>query len=721
MPLVDHPAYREEQARLERTLNVIGKEHAAATRELEDARIALNAARRSDPDNLPIREMLYARAHQSERNLAAAAGKPYFTRIDFTEKGCDPATWYIGRHGVSHSDTLEIEVVDWRAPVANLYYSGQIGPLKYSSPDGDVEGELTLKRQFTIEEGSLKGIFDIDIVAQDQYLRDALSAAGGDRLRDIVTTIQAEQNYVIRYPLEKDLVVQGVAGSGKTTIALHRISYLLYTYADRLRPEQMGIIAPSPLFLNFISGVLPDLGVEHVYQSTFTRFLGDVVGSYAACSANRTEPPGEVLLRKGSLSQMDLLDRWLDDFEDRFPPEEDLRFGPLTIFRAEELRKFLLEDERPFPLRRRLKELRKQLKSRTQIAVKRLSEWYTAECDKRIMTLKQRYTQKEDRTQAALKLQKSLRDRLGQITAAGAAYPDEVLKRFPALDPTDLYRRFLEDRAAAPDAAEADRLAAEAAQNRTRFAREDLAAIAVIALRVLELKKPDLRHIVVDEAQDLSSFEFALLKRICPGASFTLVGDLMQGITGAHGLADWSPVTDRILKGTCRMHSLVTSYRSTVEIMEPAIRVMRHMPIPGLKEAKPVLRHGPTPVIAEGGFTEAAALAEQWHSEGLATVAIIHRDRRLLSRLSKKTGWPILDPEAEEYPVGILLAPSDTVKGLEFDGVILLDASEEQWPAAARDARLLYVCLTRALHREAIFRTGALTPLLEETDGDPVL
>ena len=150
MAVLEHPAYEAEKLHLDETLQVIFREKQVAQKDRMDAEGALSNARMYDPDALPIREMLYARAVQNEKNLAAAERRPYFTRIDFTEAGKSSETYYIGKYGVLKSDTLESQVVDWRAPVANLYYSGQIGPLKYTAPDGEVEGELTLKRQFSI-------------------------------------------------------------------------------------------------------------------------------------------------------------------------------------------------------------------------------------------------------------------------------------------------------------------------------------------------------------------------------------------------------------------------------------------------------------------------------------------------------------------------------------------------------------------------------------------
>jgi len=720
--VIEHPAYEAEKAHLIQTHQVISQEQDIAENDRQAAEAALSHARKFDPDMLPVREMLYARAAQNVKNLAAAQKKPYFTRIDFTEKGAQSETYYIGKYGVLKSDSLEPQVVDWRAPVANLYYSGQIGPLKYSAPDGDVEGELTLKRQFSMEDGELVSIFDTDIVAQDQYLQDALSQTTGERLKEIITTIQAEQNYVIRYPLDKNLVVQGVAGSGQTTIALHRIAYLLYTYSQRLQPGAMLILAPNPLFLNFISQVLPDLGVENVQQTTFTRFIGGyLAGDMPAIDSGSDvhemlSLPGDELDRqtrimklKGSLDFMGRLDRWLDEYEENFPLEDGLKFGPVTIYTPEELRRFLLVDEKPFPLRRRLEELKKQIKLRTNAAVTRINEWYAQECDKRITALGKSGLSREERTLRAEKLHASMEERKAEVKKQGRDFPKKALAMFGETDPEKLYRRFMEDMLSeGGDIA----LAAEDTLSRKKLRREDCAAVAMIAMRTLEKKRPEVRHIVIDEAQDFNPFEMALLKQLCRGATFTIVGDLMQGIAGYRGLSDWSEITRDVFGGACKMHELVTSYRNTVEIMDFATRILRTMPIKGLSAAQPVLRHGDAPIFEEGNMEKAAALAEKWHAEGMSTVAIMARSRKTLDKMSKKYGWLVLDPDGEEYPSGIMLAPADTVKGLEFDAVIIIDADDKTYPARPLDARLLYVCLTRALHRMAVMYGGAPTPLI---------
>ncbi len=726
MAATEHPAYAEEVGHLIETRDIIERERQVAVNDRLAAEGGLTTARMYDPDALPLREMMYLRALQTERNLGQAKRKPYFTRIDFTETGGDPRTYYIGKYGVLRTDSLEVEVVDWRAPVANLYYSGQIGPLKYEAPDGVVEGELTLKRQFGIEDGEIQTIFDADIVSQDEFLQGVLGETTGERLREIVTTIQAEQNYVIRYPIDQNLVVQGVAGSGKTTIALHRIAYLMYTYQQRLRADNMLILAPNPLFLNYIAQVLPDLGVENVRQTTFARLMADwldgalpvirpsmALEDVLALDDVSLAAYTETQRYKGSLDMLRRLDRWLDEYEESFPPAEDILFGPIPVYRADELRQFLLVDEKPFPLKRRLDELKKQLKLRAAQAAHSIGEWYQRECDRRITELPKTVASKEERTRKAQKLHDSMLERQKQLKAQRLDFPKKAMKLFPELDPKKLYLRFLADQLER-GATGGMKRAAEYTLSKKTFEREDIAPIALIAMRVLELKRLDIRHIVIDEAQDFNPLEVELLRRMARGATFTIVGDLMQGIAGYRGLSNWEELTRGVFGGACSRHELVTSYRNTIEIMDFASRVVRNMPIANLRPAQPVLRHGDAPLFAEGGERELSEIVAQWMGAGLRSVAVMARSRKRLEALSQRFGWTILDPQAESYPTGVVLAPADAVKGLEFDGVVVLDADEKSFPSRPLDARLLYVCLTRALHKMAVLYAGAPTELLRE-------
>ncbi len=210
-----------------------------------------------------------------KRNLKRAISNPYFARVDFkayTEEKCEEI--YIGKTNI-FDDDLNIAVVDWRAPISSIYYNGTIGKTQYTCPEGILHGDLRLKRQYNIEIGELLNYNDIDITTNDKLLQDCLNEKSDIRLKNIVSTIQAEQNKIIRASMSKPLIVQGVAGSGKTTVALHRIAYLVYNYEKSFKPDEFLIIAPNKFFLDYISNVLPDLGVDYVRQQTFEEFALD--------------------------------------------------------------------------------------------------------------------------------------------------------------------------------------------------------------------------------------------------------------------------------------------------------------------------------------------------------------------------------------------------------------------------------------------------------------
>ncbi|MGI6172941.1 MAG: HelD family protein [Christensenellales bacterium] len=724
--LPNHPDAQIEIDRLSYTLSEIEKERLFAAARLEDAAQKLSEARRYDPDALELREMLHESAKTSVHSLSLAARKPYFTRVDFIETGSEKKTYYIGKYGVTPHGSAEPVVIDWRAPVANLYYSGQIGPMHYTAPDGNVDGELTLKRQLGIENGVLETIFDTDVVSRDAYLQSVLGAMTGDRLREIVTTIQAEQNFVIRYPLRENLAVQGVAGSGKTTIALHRIAYLLYAFSDTLRPEQMAILAPNPLFLNFIAGVLPDLGVERVRQTTFARFLREYMGSLLP---KIEEGKGAEHLRemddaaraeyvaacryKGSMRMAEALENWLTAYEARFAEGETVSYGPCILMEREALRKFLLEDEKPFPLKRRVRELQKLLTARAKSAVKQLEQYYLAAFDQKSASLRAANLPKDELTRKLINLQTSRDQRIKQAKEGAIPFVKQALSALPDLEPMALYREFLRDltETGEEDAKRAAKYTLNHLTEKKRIEPEDVAPIAMIAMRTDELKKPDVRHVVIDEAQDFSPIEFALLKRIAPIATFTVVGDLMQGVKGYRGLSSFEEVSEDVFFGEMRTHYLVTSYRNTIEIMNEAIRVAEKCPVENQRTTKPVLRHGdPVEYIAfhteDEQILRIEALLARWREKGLASIAVIaattEEAKRIAKKLSPHFGAKVLDVNQEEYDAGVLIAPAGAVKGLEFDGVILANGDGKSYPEDTLHARLLYVCLTRALHNLAV-------------------
>ena len=209
------------------------------------------------------------------RLMEKSVDKPYFARLDFARDGeTKTEQLYIGKVGVMDEDNNNI-TIDWRAPVSSMYYDSNIGRASYKAPEGICTGELLLKRQYDIENRELKSYQDVDTVSNDELLKPYLGASADNRLKNIVSTIQQEQNAIIREPLNENIIIQGVAGSGKTTVALHRIAYLVYNYRDSIKPNQYLVIGPNKFFVNYISGVLPDLDVENVKQLTYEELCAE--------------------------------------------------------------------------------------------------------------------------------------------------------------------------------------------------------------------------------------------------------------------------------------------------------------------------------------------------------------------------------------------------------------------------------------------------------------
>jgi len=372
-----------------------------------------------------------------------------------------------------------------------------------------------------------------------------------------------------------------------------------------------------------------------------------------------------------------------------------------------------------------MQEFKKQLRPAVKNAAKRINEWFLGECDKRAAAI--RATVKDPAEQRAkLNTLYASRDaRMKQTLDQVTPYIKTAMASFPDLTPLSLYRRFWQDmlKSADPDVALAAQHTCARFEQKLPLEAEDAAPFALIAMRAAELPRVNVRHIVIDEAQDFSPIEFAVLRRIAPSATMTIVGDMMQGVHAWRGLTDWNVLLEGVFGGKAVMHHLVTSYRSTIEIMDFASRIAKNRPVPGQQIAKPVLRHGDAPQLLriDSFRKKAAHIAETiaaWRAGGCSTVAVIGRSekelKKLLKELPEELGAKLLDVNEEEYSGGVVLAHAGAVKGLEFDGVIIADADEESFADRDLDARLLYVCCTRALHRLMVCHSGTLSPLLQE-------
>ena len=722
--LPDHPASEEEYLHLLETCDAIDRE-IAEVEALTGAKAGecMDVRMEEDPDE-QVQVTMNRLRYQLDRlrQLSMASGQAYFARLDFTPSGQKPETWYLGRWGVLDPVTLTPVVVDWRSPAANLYYSGQIGRMDYEAPDGRIEGELTLKRMLTVKQRELISLFDSGIVSQEAYLQGVLGSVSTDRLREIVTTIQAEQNIVIRHPLAEHLLVQGAAGSGKTTIALHRIAYLLYTFRNSLKPENMMILAPNPLFLSYISQVLPDLGVERVVQTTFEGWCREGMGrrmpkilresrlekNLSLTGAER-EKTGRILRMKGSLATMKKLEAWLEHLQETVLPPNGMKMAGVVLLDRPEMERIFLKDLRYFPLEQRISELRKIVRKRVQGAVSLLKDQYAANAEQIAGRIRSGMREGAQRQQKLRELYETRDRRYREIDARAEAYLNGYREKFTLPDLAGLYRAFLEE--CLPELITED----------DSLRQEDLPMLVMICRAVFGLKTKPMKHIVIDECQDFSPFQVALLKKVNPAATFSLVGDLYQGIRADEGIRSWDEWKGPVFDHRADLKQLTVSYRNTVEIMDLAQAVAARWPIDGICETKPVLRHGEEPRIvrAQSEKERLALIRDQvraWQAEGYHSIALIEKTVEqagaLFRRIGAELGARLLSETDAEYRGGVMILPASIAKGMEFDCVGVCDASAESFPDDEFLCRVLYVMMTRPLHRLCVWHKGDPSPML---------
>lgn len=758
MSLKQHPDYKKEMDRLKYTIDYVENSINAA----KDSRKSLRADIKEafidlDPTDSSlsyVRILTNAKfLDMIEKNydgLVRAQRKPYFCRIDFKMEGeSKPSKLYIGKTSLYRVEDEAPLIVDWRSPVASVYYDGRLGEVTYDTPLGQAVGELFLKRQYTINDGNLENIMDVDITTTDTFLQAALGENKDNKLKDIVSTIQAEQNEIIRADIASPLIVQGVAGSGKTTIALHRIAYLIYTYEETFDPDNFLIIAPNKLFLNYISEVLPELGVNQVKQTTFIDLVYDVAAiKYKLVSAdeklvklmkstNNKSVEAQALKKvsefKGSLEFKELIDRYVEALKQEFVPEQDFCLEEYTIYTSAQIKKMIIKDFYYLPLYKRLDELKKALKNKLKrdkgTIIKQVEEYY----DKQIERLRDTMEPTEQRRLKIVELIDKRDSKVELLKKTSRTSVKKYLSLYPKSDVMIYYKDLItepENIYKFGDKLEylfVDSMTKSTLEymRKKKIEFEDLTAILYLKYKIFGLeKKMSIKYIVIDEAQDFSLFQIYVLKEMFGTELFTILGDLSQGIHSYRGTKNWNDVIEKVFeKGKCRYLTLQQSYRTTIEIMNMANKVLQISNMPGTIFAHPVVRHGDEPSIYR--FNSKDKLVQELENkilylknERYSTIAVIcktYEECKMVNKMLDKKGnikAKQLSSDDIQYEGGILLVPSYLAKGLEFDAVIITSIVED-YLEDELDIKLLYVAMTRALHKLDILCVGNNLSMLD--------
>jgi len=761
MTTINHPNYSHELERLNYTLSYLKNYHDALLSKKFNIDKAIDFdTKHFNSDNsqqyidLIINSTLQDNLSQRLKNLEKARLKPYFARVDFTEEGTNSKEkLYIGKTSLLREEDNKFLIVDWRAPISNLYYEGRLGASSYSCPEGDVKGEIHLKRQLTIENGELENLFDVDITTNDDFLQACLGANADNRLKDIVSTIQGEQNKVIRADMWKPLIVQGAAGGGKTTIALHRIAYLLYTYEKNFSPQNFMIIAPNRFFLSYISEVLPELGVENVKQSTFEDFACDIVskkfkltdsfeklasfvnrGSVSINEKNNLHYIKKISQFKSSLQFKDVVEFYMKTIEENFLPKEDFKIGSYVVFKYEELQSLFLEEYKNLPMMKRLNEIKKHLRNNLKRQKESLLTSVENHYDRKIQNTRDHMKDCPERREIIIELTGKRDTLLDQIKKCSQSLLSEYMNKIRPSTPDEYYKELLTNNSTLYSLLE-NYLNSKEIQYLIGYSKElfqnkqaeieDLAPLMYIKYLVFGLdQKIAVRHIIIDEAQDFSLFQLFVLKTIVKDSSFTILGDLCQGIHSYRGITNWQDVSEYIFKEKdASLLNLEQSYRTTIEIMNAASSVIKHLKNNNLPAAKPVIRHGmPVKVIQKNSFEEIAwsikEKIDNLNNEGFKSAAIICKTLEECMELKKllktcKVNPKVITGKEKEFSGGVVIVPSYLVKGLEFDLVIVANASSQMYLEEELDIKLLYVAMTRPLHKLYIYSCGEPCTMLK--------
>ncbi len=607
--------------------------------------------------------------------------KPYFGRIDFqSENKKEEESYYIGKTVIAKEKSNPL-VIDWRAPIASVYYEKSLGECNYTvALEGTYKINLNRKRTYEIEKDQLIDFYDSDVVANDELLTKYLARNKKAVLSEIIATIQKEQNEIIRMKPQHNVIVQGGAGSGKTTVAMHRISYILYNYEMEFKPKDFYIIGSNQILLNYITGILPDLDVYGILQMTmeqlFIRLLYEEWDNekYKIKPINKNENRNAI---KGSLLWFKELEKFCDEYEWSIIPRQDIVIEQSNhkLMSRKEIETILTEYKQLSRVNK-LENLTKHLISRLENEVYGKSYSYPTDVQKQLFHRYQTY--------------------FGKKEWSGSIY--------------ELYSRFLREEAR--NGHPVDSVTNE-------FDLYDLAALAYLYKRIKETETiQEASHVVIDEAQDFGMMAYSSLKYCLSKCTYTIMGDVSQNIYLDYGLTDWEELKQLMLTDPYDYFGLLRkSYRNTVEISNFATNILLHGNF-FVYPVEPIIRHGNEVAIQKCSdlIGESVTLLKKWIEKGFETIAVICSDNNQAEMVSNKLSHFIqvkdFTNKEEAFGNGIMVIPIEYAKGLEFDAVLLYDANAQNYPYDDGYAKRLYVAATRALHELAVLYTENLTDLI---------
>lgn len=595
------------------------------------------------------------------KRLTKILAIPYFGRIDFLEKKENSKVMpiYIGIHTFYDPESRATLIHDWRAPVSSMFYDHELGEAGYRSPSGEIKGVISLKRQYRIRGGKMEFMIESALTVHDDILQKELSSNADDKMKNIVATIQREQNQIIRNEDIRTLIIQGVAGSGKTSIALHRIAYLLYTFRDSISSKDILIISPNKVFSDYISNVLPELGEETVPETSMEQILSGVLEhkykyqTYFGLVNELLEKPSSSLINriayKASFGFISELDKFILHIENTYFKAADVKLTKYITIPAPFIEEQYLRFNR-YPIRRR----------------------FDAMADYMLDMLKIQYA--------------------FTVTTAGRnLLKKEIRLMFAGNNDIQVYKDFFKW---------TNNPGMFKMRKGHTLEYSDLAPLAYLHLALEGNGNQPFRvkHLLIDEMQDYSPIQYKVIQKLFPCRK-TVLGDAGQSVN-PYG----SSTAETIQKSltASEIMKLCKSYRSTFEITDFAQKIHPNA------ELEPVARHGEKPQILQFGsaveeLSGIMGLISTYRKSGYKSLGIIcktEQQAREMADMLKSYANDIsfLSSQSSAFVQGIVITSAHMAKGLEFDEVIIPQTDERNYRSEI-DKSMLYVAVTRAMHR----------------------
>lgn len=601
------------------------------------------------------------------KRLTKILAIPYFGRIDFRERSSKVIPIYIGIHTFYDSESKTTLIYDWRAPISSMFYDYELGEASFQSPSGEITGEISLKRQYRIRAGKMEFMIESALTVHDDILQKELSSNADDRMKNIVATIQREQNRIIRNEEARTLIIQGVAGSGKTSIALHRIAYLLYAFQGSISSKDILIISPNKVFADYISNVLPELGEETVPETSLEQILSEVLDHkykyqsfFEQVNELLTKPTPDFIERieyKSSFDFIASLDRFILHIENHYFKAEDVKLTKhITVparFIEEQFHRF-----NRYPMRQRFEAM-------TDYILDRLKVQYAFT----VTTAERNFLKKE------------------------------IKRMFAGNNDLQVYKDFFAW-AGKPEMF-------KMRKNRT-LEYSDLAPLAYLHIALEGGTKNSVKHLLIDEMQDYSPIQYKVIQKLYPCRK-TVLGDASQSVN-PYG----SSTADMIRKAlvTGEVMKLCKSYRSTCEITDFAQNIRTNT------DLEPVARHGEKPQVIHyknekeelSGILDLISVYRKSTYKSLGIICKTEMQAKAIADELKQYADDIhfLSNQSTAFVQGIIITTAHMAKGLEFDEVIIPEADDNNYHSEI-DRSMLYVAATRAMHRLTLTYSGSKT------------